>query len=114
MERDETFHDVGPLEGFPLGRGRTVVLEGRAVAVFRTKEGVSAVDGLCPHQNAELSRGTLRGTVLTCAQHGWSFDIRTGRSPNRAQPGVRVHATRVENGRLHVALRTRTSPNPGA
>lgn len=32
----------------------------------------------CPHRGAELVRGHLQGTTLTCPWHEWKFDLRTG------------------------------------
>ncbi len=34
----------------------------------------------CPHLRGDLSRfGTVEGTTLTCAMHGWQFDLPTGK-----------------------------------
>ncbi|HEY7033822.1 MAG TPA: Rieske 2Fe-2S domain-containing protein, partial [Thermomicrobiales bacterium] len=34
----------------------------------------------CPHLRADLSRfGSIDNGVLTCALHGWQFDLATGR-----------------------------------
>jgi UDP-MurNAc hydroxylase len=34
----------------------------------------------CPHMGGDLSRfGSIEGSTLTCAVHGWRFDLRTGR-----------------------------------
>jgi UDP-MurNAc hydroxylase len=34
----------------------------------------------CPHLRGDLSRfGEINGTTLTCAMHGWQFDLPTGR-----------------------------------
>lgn len=34
----------------------------------------------CPHLRGDLSRfGDINGTTLTCAMHGWQFDLPTGR-----------------------------------
>ena len=34
----------------------------------------------CPHRRADLAIfGEVDGGVLTCALHGWQFDLETGR-----------------------------------
>jgi UDP-MurNAc hydroxylase len=34
----------------------------------------------CPHMSGDLSRfGHVTGSILTCAMHGWQFDLATGR-----------------------------------
>jgi 3-phenylpropionate/trans-cinnamate dioxygenase ferredoxin subunit len=37
-----------------------------------------ASDLHCPHLHADLSKGTLNGTVLTCPLHHSQFDLRDG------------------------------------
>ncbi len=34
----------------------------------------------CPHAGAPLHLGTLIGTELQCARHGWRFDVLTAQS----------------------------------
>ena len=47
--------------------------------MLRTRTGVRAYEGRCPHQGALLAEGSLDGDVLTCRNHGWRFDVETGR-----------------------------------
>ena len=37
-----------------------------------------AVQAICPHQEVALCEGLYDGTVLTCHQHLWQWDIKTG------------------------------------
>ncbi|RYP30983.1 hypothetical protein DL767_005990 [Monosporascus sp. MG133] len=59
------------------------------VLVFRYKGKFYAVDNRCPHSSYPLSNGTpfdiedfgiVWSSGLTCPQHGWSFDLITGRA----------------------------------
>ncbi|RYP69029.1 hypothetical protein DL771_006355 [Monosporascus sp. 5C6A] len=59
------------------------------VLVFRYKGKFYAVDNRCPHSSYPLSKGTpfdiedfgiVWSSGLTCAKHGWSFDLVTGRA----------------------------------
>lgn len=46
----------------------------------------------CPHLRADLTRfGSVCGGVLTCALHGWRFDLPTGRC--LTSPGHEIRAT---------------------
>jgi UDP-MurNAc hydroxylase len=57
----------------------------------------------CPHLRGDLSRfGSVEGTTLTCAMHGWQFDLPTGRC--------------LTSGSLAHRLRARPAagPAPGA
>lgn len=50
-------------------------LLGIPLAVFRTRDGeVGAVLDRCPHRNAPLSLGRVKGERLECGYHGWQFD----------------------------------------
>ncbi len=47
----------------------------------------------CPHLRADLTKfGSVEGGVLTCALHGWRFDLATGRCLTSA--GHEIRATR--------------------
>ncbi|HET7825709.1 MAG TPA: Rieske 2Fe-2S domain-containing protein [Anaeromyxobacter sp.] len=57
----------------PLG----VVLQGAPVVLFRGADGrPAALEDRCPHRNAPLSAGRMRGGELECGYHGWRFDAR--------------------------------------
>ena len=62
----------------PLGEGREFVVGTRIVAVFRTSDGWSAIDGICSHAGGPLAQGKLSGNVVTCPWHGWQYDLSTG------------------------------------
>ncbi|MEP6659370.1 MAG: MBL fold metallo-hydrolase [Acidimicrobiales bacterium] len=45
----------------------------------------------CPHNHADLAEfGTVTDGVLTCAMHGWRFDLATGRCLNSDRRSLRV------------------------
>ncbi|MGH3695035.1 MAG: Rieske 2Fe-2S domain-containing protein [Pseudonocardiaceae bacterium] len=49
----------------------------------------------CPHLRGDLTKfGSVEGGVLTCALHGWRFDLTTGRCLTSA--GHEIRATRTE------------------
>ncbi len=53
-----------------------VSLLGREYVLWRTPDGsISAAPNGCPHRNARLSEGSIRGDgCLACPYHGWAFD----------------------------------------
>jgi nitrite reductase (NADH) small subunit len=73
-----------------------VTLEGRSIGVFNVHGTFHALRNQCPHQQAPLCRGQIKGLltaddpdhvqltrpgeILRCPWHGWEFDILTGRS----------------------------------
>jgi len=52
-------------------------LFGTPLVIFRDGKGeVGVLLDRCPHRNAPLSLGSLRGDNLQCAYHGWQFDTK--------------------------------------
>ena len=39
-----------------------------------------AIQNRCSDQNGDLSKGTLKGKIITCPVHGSQFDVTTGRN----------------------------------
>ena len=106
---------VATADEIPLGGRKIVTVAGRSIGVFNIGGEFFALRNRCPHQGGPLCEGktwgmlfarvpgeleyTRAGEILTCAWHGWEFDIRTGRSwcdPERLR--VRAYAVSVESG----------------
>jgi nitrite reductase/ring-hydroxylating ferredoxin subunit len=51
---------------------------GREIVVFRSEGRVYALANACPHEGNPLVDGEVLGGTLTCAYHGWRFDLETG------------------------------------
>ena len=96
----ENFVRVGKVEEFPARGGRTVVVDGVAVAVFRQGQAFVAVADECPHMKASLAQGELEDGQVVCGWHGWRFDARTGAGTHRSGAAVAVYEARVEGGDL--------------
>jgi nitrite reductase (NADH) small subunit len=86
------------------GRGRSVSVEGRTVAVFRVDGKALAVDGVCPHRGGPLAEGAVAGGVVTCPWHGWKVDLRSGACVAPAGKSVACFATREEGGDVFVEV----------
>jgi vanillate O-demethylase monooxygenase subunit len=52
--------------------GRRIANE--AMVFYRTSAGISALADRCPHRKYPLSAGRLKGDVLECGYHGFTFD----------------------------------------
>jgi nitrite reductase/ring-hydroxylating ferredoxin subunit len=62
----------------PLGDHRYVEVEGLRLLVHHIDEGFFVTSSTCPHQEFEMDRCVLTGPLITCTEHGWKFDVRTG------------------------------------
>jgi len=67
-------------------------LRDRQLAIYRDCDGKPhAIDARCPHLGADLSLGTVTGTSVRCAFHGWCFgaDGRCEHAPASPTPPTR-------------------------
>ena len=90
---------IGRAEDVPMLEGRSVLIDGRRIAVFRTPDGFRAADHACPHAGGPLADGIVADSCVTCPLHGWRFDLETGRALN-ADAAIAVHAVVERDGEL--------------
>jgi nitrite reductase/ring-hydroxylating ferredoxin subunit len=69
---------VGRVGDLPRGSGMAVYARGCDIAVFRVGDEILAIGNECPHAAGSLAEGQLEGEIVTCPQHGWEFDVRSG------------------------------------
>jgi nitrite reductase/ring-hydroxylating ferredoxin subunit len=87
------------------GAASVVQADGRAIALFRVEGRCYATQNACPHQGGPLGEGKLKGHVVTCPFHGWTFDVRTGvnaRMPRLAK--LECFPVSIENGEVFIEL----------
>ncbi|MBR0755287.1 aromatic ring-hydroxylating dioxygenase subunit alpha [Bradyrhizobium jicamae] len=83
-------------------RRRTILNE--PVLLYRTERGeVAAMQDLCPHRFAPLSRGTLFGDIVQCKYHGLRFDAlgRCVHNPHGDVITQRMHVRRYPTAERH-------------
>jgi toluene monooxygenase system ferredoxin subunit len=61
-----------------------------------------AVQAMCPHQEVALCEGLFDGSVLTCHQHLWQWDIRTGAPMGLAEAPLERYDVTVEGDAIFV------------
>ena len=105
------FVKVGEVRQFREGRGRAVDLDGTRVAIFRMADGFVAFSDACLHMGASLAEGKLEGGRVTCAWHGWEYDVRTGQSDRKDWACLAVYEVKVEG--QDVLLRRPDRPATG-
>ena len=78
-------------------------LDGWEVLVVRDGQGaLHAMDGMCPHEDTPLVHGDLDGTVLTCVNHFWSFDVTSGRGINPPTCRLEKYWVEAREGSIYV------------
>lgn len=83
-------------------RASVVRVGGADVALISTREGVFAMDNVCPHSGGSLGDGQVEQGVVTCPLHGWQFECRTGRSLTETRAPQKVYPVKVEGGQVFV------------
>jgi nitrite reductase/ring-hydroxylating ferredoxin subunit len=63
----------------PKGKMKMVKKKGTPITVANVDGKFYAFYDRCPHMNAALHNGVLRGKVLTCPLHYATFDVTTGK-----------------------------------
>ena len=91
-------------------RGRVVVsLPGLEVEVLvvKTALGVYAVENLCPHNGAPVEGGFVHDATITCAAHGFLFDLGSGRCVGQRRgrtPPLTTMRAWIADGRVLVSV----------
>ncbi|HEY6889911.1 MAG TPA: Rieske 2Fe-2S domain-containing protein [Solirubrobacter sp.] len=83
------------LSDLPATQGYLVEVAGQAVAIFRVGDAVHALENRCPHRDAPLAFGDLKGATVYCPLHAWDFDVRTGRCGELPNVAVRTFPVEV-------------------
>jgi sulfoxide reductase heme-binding subunit YedZ len=100
--------DVCAVQDIPDTRAVTACLSGERVAVFRNGDRLSAVSGVCQHQNGPLGEGKIVNGCIVCPWHGYEYVPETGASPAPFTEKIPTFRVRVDRGRVQVDPR----PNP--
>ena len=98
--------EIIALEDIPKLGARVIKTDTMNVAVFRTNDDqVFALRDACPHRGGPLSQGIVHGTSVTCPLHNWKIDLASGKALGPDEGCANVFATKVENGKVLLALR---------
>ena len=61
-----------------------------------------AYQPLCPHTAVPLEEGVCDGSVLTCLEHLWQWDVRTGEPRGDAEAPLQRYEIVEEDGALYL------------
>ena len=73
------FIEVGKINDLVDGTMKQVRLQGKEILLARVNGTYYAASGRCPHMRGFLSKGELKGMVVTCPMHGSRFDLKEGK-----------------------------------
>ena len=84
------------------GNARSFVHEDLNIGVFRTADGLFAIDNVCPHHQAELHMGTVKDGLVFCPWHAWPFHLKDGRCDLHSRFNVETYPVKEEGGAIWV------------
>ena len=101
------FYDTGiPADQITVGELHVVSVAGRTALLTRIDGKIRAFSNVCPHAAADLGKGRLFDGQIKCPDHGYTFDIRTGRATWPPDEVCRLFrfTTREKKGVVQVSL----------
>ena len=107
MQQTDTFVPVVAVAELKEGFLTSQLVEGRAVVVARTADGVYVYDATCPHADFQFTAARLRGGCeIECQMHGARFkaDATGDVTKGPAKEPLWVLESRVVDGMVEVML----------
>lgn len=85
---------------------QTVKIKGESIILTRWQDHIHAFSALCPHASGDLRQGDLYKGRIDCPDHGWRFDITTGRVLFPADEACRLRrfAVKEQEGLIWVRV----------
>jgi toluene monooxygenase system ferredoxin subunit len=79
-------------------------VDGVDLLIVNAGDAYLAYQALCPHETVPLEQGIHDGCVLTCLEHMWQFDLKSGAPMGDAQVGLKGYRLKEDKGELYVGL----------
>jgi nitrite reductase/ring-hydroxylating ferredoxin subunit/(2Fe-2S) ferredoxin len=103
-QRESTWKRVCASGDVPVNGIKEFSIDGVSLIVVNAGDAFVAYQAMCPHEAFSLGDGVCDGSVLTCLEHMWQFDVRTGAPMGDAQEGLKKYELKEERGELYVSL----------
>jgi len=95
-----TYTQAAKVNEISEGAGKKVEINGKTIALFKKGGEIYAINEECPHSGGPLSEGTLEGDCVTCPWHGFSFDIKTGKSQQGCE--AKTYPVKIDGDKILV------------
>jgi nitrite reductase/ring-hydroxylating ferredoxin subunit/(2Fe-2S) ferredoxin len=101
---EAAWHRVCATADVPASGMKEFAVNGTSVLIVHTGDAYVAFQALSPHEAVPLEAGVCDGAALTCLEHLWQFDLRTGAPMGDAQEGLKSYRLKEERGEIYVGL----------
>jgi len=88
----------------PAGTIREFQLNGKTVAIANVDGELYAINNVCLHRGGPLGEGELKGKIVTCPWHGWTYDVTTGRTTMNPAVGVETYPIEIKGDDVWVEV----------
>src|SRR5437867_628276 len=88
----------------PANGMKAFAVGGTSVLIVHTGDAFVAFQAMCPHEAVPLEQGVHDGCLLTCLEHTWQFDLKTGAPVGDAETGLTGYPLKTEGDDVYVAL----------
>lgn len=106
-----TAYTIAEVKDLKENKGFLVKVDGEEISLFKIGSDIFAIGNVCPHQHfSKLHEGGVTGFNLTCPMHGWTYDLRTGKSTN-ASGCVKTFPVEIKEGFVTIEI---ASPYPNS
>jgi nitrite reductase/ring-hydroxylating ferredoxin subunit len=103
-EAGDIWHRVESAKELAPGSGKSFLVRGREVAIYRVGDQFFALDDRCSHREASLGAGYQEMGHVFCPMHGWKFELATGACVTNPERPVRSHAVELRQGEVWVRI----------
>jgi nitrite reductase/ring-hydroxylating ferredoxin subunit len=98
------FRTVARLDELPDLGGKEVVVDGVHICLFKHGGQVFATAAECPHKGAPMACGWVENGTVSCALHGWQFDLKTGACKNIPGQDIKTFPVNVSGGNIQLNI----------
>jgi len=98
------FRTIARIDELPNAGGKEVTVDGHRICLFKHQGEVFATAALCPHKGVPLAVGWVENCAVTCAMHGWEFDLKSGHCRNIPGHEVRTYEVRIVDKEVQVYI----------
>jgi len=96
---------VAQTEEIPVGGRKRIEINGQRISIFNIASEYFAIYDTCPHKGtAPLIRGKLDGLGIKCPNHGYRFDLKTGKCNINPVFNTKVFSIKVEDDKILLKL----------
>jgi nitrite reductase (NADH) small subunit/3-phenylpropionate/trans-cinnamate dioxygenase ferredoxin subunit len=86
------------------GEGKSVIVGGKIMALFRCGEQFHAIDDSCPHMGFSLAGGAVEDGIVTCPLHAWRFRLADGAWLASERVKIGCYQVRIQGDEVQIEV----------